>query len=159
MRHLNWINIWLDFLRFHFDAIFIQSVMYLLYTTSFIQLVSHEIKKFLHQSLTHQDVRIFQIVKEQKYIKDVRFNFKLILKLRITLTSFIYFKQHCTAKKWWSQTGSNRRPPACKAGALPTELWPPHLVAIIQNQHSPSNGSGGSGKIWTSDLTLIRGAL
>jgi hypothetical protein len=25
---------------------------------------------------------------------------------------------------WWSQTGSNRRPPACKAGALPTELWP-----------------------------------
>ena len=36
---------------------------------------------------------------------------------------------------WWSQTGSNRRPPACKAGALPTELWPrrrsrnrPHAV-------------------------------
>ena len=28
------------------------------------------------------------------------------------------------AKKWWSQTGSNRRPPACKAGALPAELWP-----------------------------------
>src|SRR5262245_126676 len=26
---------------------------------------------------------------------------------------------------WWSQTESNRRPPACKAGALPTELWPP----------------------------------
>ncbi len=24
----------------------------------------------------------------------------------------------------WSQPGSNRRPPACKAGALPTELWP-----------------------------------
>src|SRR3712207_3502173 len=28
------------------------------------------------------------------------------------------------AGPWWSQTGSNRRPPACKAGALPTELWP-----------------------------------
>src|SRR6202008_4077400 len=26
--------------------------------------------------------------------------------------------------RWWSQTGSNRRPPACKAAALPTELWP-----------------------------------
>jgi hypothetical protein len=25
---------------------------------------------------------------------------------------------------WWRQTGSNRRPPACKAGALPTELCP-----------------------------------
>src|SRR5712672_3880971 len=30
---------------------------------------------------------------------------------------------------WWSQTGSNRRPPACKAGALPTELWP-----LVQRQ-------------------------
>ena len=28
-------------------------------------------------------------------------------------------------KDWWSQSGSNRRPQACKASALPTELWPP----------------------------------
>jgi hypothetical protein len=28
------------------------------------------------------------------------------------------------ASGWWSQTGSNRRPHACKARALPTELWP-----------------------------------
>ena len=27
-------------------------------------------------------------------------------------------------REWWSQTGSNRRPHACKARALPTELWP-----------------------------------
>jgi hypothetical protein len=27
-------------------------------------------------------------------------------------------------KGWWSQTGSNRRPHACKARALPAELWP-----------------------------------
>ena len=27
-------------------------------------------------------------------------------------------------QKWWSQPGSNRRPQACKASALPTELWP-----------------------------------
>lgn len=26
--------------------------------------------------------------------------------------------------EWWSQGGSNSRPPACKAGALPAELWP-----------------------------------
>ena len=25
---------------------------------------------------------------------------------------------------WWSQPGSNRRPLACKASALPAELWP-----------------------------------
>ncbi len=28
------------------------------------------------------------------------------------------------ADDWWSQGGSNSRPPACKAGALPAELWP-----------------------------------
>src|SRR5262245_33611688 len=27
-------------------------------------------------------------------------------------------------RNWWSQTGSNRRPEACKATALPAELWP-----------------------------------
>ena len=31
---------------------------------------------------------------------------------------------------WWSQPGSNRRPPACKAGALPAELWPRQLVGL-----------------------------
>jgi hypothetical protein len=52
---------------------------------------------------------------------------------------------------WWSQTGSNRRPPACKAGALPTELWPRlrTLRALC----------GGPGKTRTSDLTLIKRAL
>ena len=30
----------------------------------------------------------------------------------------------CQRSEWWSQTGSNRRPQACKASALPTELWP-----------------------------------
>jgi hypothetical protein len=35
---------------------------------------------------------------------------------------------------WWSQTGSNRRPPACKTGALPTELWPRQMLAISSQQ-------------------------
>ena len=30
--------------------------------------------------------------------------------------------------KWWSQTGSNRRHRACKARALPAELWPQSRV-------------------------------
>ena len=41
--------------------------------------------------------------------------------------SFVRFGRSCSGMSrtvWWSQTGSNRRPPACKAGALPTELWP-----------------------------------
>jgi hypothetical protein len=31
-------------------------------------------------------------------------------------------------RAWWSQSGSNRRPPACKAGALPAELWPLEIL-------------------------------
>ena len=33
-------------------------------------------------------------------------------------------KRHHVRRYWWSQPESNRRPPACKAGALPAELWP-----------------------------------
>ena len=36
---------------------------------------------------------------------------------------------------WWSQTGSNRRPEACKATALPAELWP--LTCLIVGPPSP----------------------
>ena len=32
------------------------------------------------------------------------------------------------ALRWWRMTGSNRRPPACKAGALPAELIPRYPV-------------------------------
>jgi hypothetical protein len=41
----------------------------------------------------------------------------------------IFFLHGCATRSlkgeaWWSQTGSNRRPHACKARALPAELWP-----------------------------------
>ena len=35
---------------------------------------------------------------------------------------------------WWSLSGSNRRPPACKAGALPAELWPRVFGTLPQHQ-------------------------
>ena len=38
------------------------------------------------------------------------------------LLSFVCDFQRTSA--WWSRSGSNRRPPACKAGALPIELQP-----------------------------------
>jgi hypothetical protein len=46
-------------------------------------------------------------------------------------------------KSWWSQPGSNRRPPACKAGVLPAELWPqPWLVGLggVAPPTSPLSG-------------------
>ncbi len=40
---------------------------------------------------------------------------------------------------WWSQTGSNRRPPACKAGALPAELWPLQDAEDFRRNPDPDN--------------------
>src|ERR1044071_5504304 len=34
-------------------------------------------------------------------------------------------------ERWWSQSGSNRRPQACKASALPTELWPQSSSGLL----------------------------
>ena len=48
--------------------------------------------------------------------------------------------------RWWSQTGSNRRPPACKAGALPTELWPRQGSVISSQQPGES--------IWPQSASL-----
>ena len=41
----------------------------------------------------------------------------------------------------WSQAGSNRRPPACKAGALPAELWPRPAFAR-ETAHPFQSGRG-----------------
>jgi hypothetical protein len=48
-------------------------------------------------------------------------------------------KPHAQPTKWWSRTGSNRRHPACKAGALPAELRPPRVSA----KPKPVDASGG----------------
>ena len=55
----------------------------------------------------------------------------------------------------WRIPGSNRRPPPCKGGALPTELIPHASRAEAWS----SEDSGGPKWIRTTDLTLIRGAL
>ena len=39
-------------------------------------------------------------------------------------------KIHSNHLIWWRQPGSNRRHPACKAGALPTELWHQQLRSL-----------------------------
>ena len=57
----------------------------------------------------------FQIVKERDFEKvkvidcDAMYDFE-------------FFDSGRYGAKWWSYAGSNRRPPACKAGALPAEL-------------------------------------
>jgi hypothetical protein len=63
-----------------------------------------------------------------------------------------------SSSEWWSQTGSNRRPHACKARALPTELWPRRRgrrpvtrlsairrqpITLLTDHRSPMVGLGG----------------
>lgn len=66
--------------------------------------------------------------------------FRLGTKNASKTTKFLTRKSNAKSLKindlaQWSQPGSNRRPPACKAGALPTELWP-------RNIGDDSRGSG-----------------
>ena len=91
------------------------------------------------------DVKTFQIVKEQPIWKA---NPKLALRIGVN-TRVVCFTIFFTARrrlakhivryvsqpttplwrKWWSLAGSNRRPSACKADALPAELRPHYSIA------------------------------
>lgn len=71
------------------------------------------------------------------------------------LTRHFRVIQTLPIEDWWRQTGSNRRPPACKAGALPAELCP-HEYRLPQVL-PPDNG--GSGWIRTNDPRLIKTVL
>ena len=44
---------------------------------------------------------------------------------------------------WWSQGGSNSRPPACKAGALPAELWPHRMMVGLGGLEPPTSPLSG----------------
>jgi hypothetical protein len=63
---------------------------------------------------------LFQIVKE-----------RLTSRARCLTDAEPHPSAICALARWWSQAGSNRRPPACKAGALPAELWPLSLVFFV----------------------------
>ena len=72
---------------------------------------------------------------------------------------------------WWRMTGSNRRPPACKAGALPAELIPRHTGKTTPRNKPPRRSvpschlaafgryAGGSGWNRTNDPRLIKTML
>ena len=93
----------------------------------------------------HRDDRNQRDTNSGTWTSNERRGFRVRRRCRSTVAPL----QNLSLKAWWSQTGSNRRPPACKAGALPTELWP----------RLPEREGGGPGKTRTSDLTLIKRAL
>ena len=52
---------------------------------------------------------------------------------------------------WWRRTDSNRRPPACKAGALPLSYAP-----IAERRYSPPSRSGAPPPSWEADGPALR---
>lgn len=70
------------------------------------------------------------------------------------LTRHFCVSQTLPIEDWWRQTGSNRRPPACKAGALPAELCP-----HTETPQVSTSDNGGSGWIRTNDPRLIKTVL
>jgi hypothetical protein len=59
-------------------------------------------------------------------------------------------------RRWWSQTGSNRRPHACKARALPTELWPRAERVVSAHAFAPEVVGLGRLELPTSRLSSAR---
>lgn len=56
------------------------------------------------------------------------------------------------ARDWWSQSELNRRHPACRAGALPAELWPQIWVFVAMAGFSPA--TRGRTRYHTGSLRL-----
>jgi hypothetical protein len=93
-------------------------------------------------------IRIFKEQRTQFSLRRVRPRMHRVVPMRcmrgVTLDAACRVKM----ETWWSQPGSNRRPPACKAGALPAELWPlcsgrlPGLVGLgrVELPTSPLSG-------------------
>jgi hypothetical protein len=66
---------------------------------------------------------------------------------KLSLSHEVALPRSCSKEHWWSQTGSNRRHRACKARALPAELWPQSLRLLAHRLETPLKQSGGPGKI------------
>ena len=80
--------------------------------------------------------KLVQIVKEQ--CRNVRRSDTVQQNALLTANT-----SHVSIQSWWSQTGSNRRPPACKAGALPAELWPLRKLVGLGRFELPTSPLSG----------------
>ena len=101
--------------------------------------------------LAEQDLYFFLIVKEQPISPGRKTRGKPSGLPLLSLPSV-----RCPlSPDWWSWTGSNRRPPACKAGALPPRLQ----QSGIRYQPPQALALGGAGRDRTDGLLLAKQAL
>ena len=94
----------------------------------------------LHDVIEHATCRRFVEKRGCKREFHFLWTSQTVVRLRIKLRRTTFAVQRLACQRsgdgregWWSQTGSNRRPPACKAGALPAELWPLFSGALKWN--------------------------
>ena len=83
-------------------------------------------------STSNADFRLYEFLKNSRVVRSLSLNNKVALKafaLKAALV-LISFLMLVSRIGWWRMTGSNRRPPACKAGALPAELIPQDPLAL-----------------------------
>ena len=77
-------------------------------------------------------------------LHDVRYQCRLRRSAltRANLHSLSGYDRALTRRRWWRRTGSNRRPDACKATALPAELRPLIMVGLgrLERPTSPLSG-------------------
>jgi hypothetical protein len=72
-------------------------------------------------STSNADFRLYEFLKNSRLEFDSRVKQHMLINNKTTYRLVSHFViEHL----WWRMTGSNRRPPACKAGALPAELIP-----------------------------------
>ena len=64
-------------------------------------------------------IRLYELLKNSRLIDGYRSTTKKPRDLSMLKAALVL-----KLMGWWRMTGSNRRPPACKAGALPAELIP-----------------------------------
>ena len=68
---------------------------------------------------------------------------RLILEIFIQCSVFKVHRIPLPLRIQWRQRDSNSRPPACKAGALPTELYPHLLFSFVLDINSYPMGLSG----------------
>jgi hypothetical protein len=71
-------------------------------------------------STSNADFRLYEFLKNSRIKPKPDDQTTYVVQQQNHLHASLFVTEHL----WWRMTGSNRRPPACKAGALPAELIP-----------------------------------
>ena len=68
-----------------------------------------------------------------------RLNYRCAVRSSLAFGFLRNLKRQEHLRKWWVMTGSNRRPSACKADALPAELITPAMLLVAFASLRPRN--------------------